>query len=94
MLGEALAHMRRDAGPSPEAEALLRDAEALRVAALGEEHFRTLYTRYWLIRCLIQNQNPEAALPLAKATVTLLRKHFPDDQLCKEAERLLAALQR
>lgn len=94
LLGEALAQLRMTSGASPRAEELLREAEALRQAALGETHFRTLYTRYWLARCLKQNGKVDEAKQSLTMTVALLREHMPEDRLLQEAERRLAELQR
>jgi len=94
LLGEALAQLRMTNGASARAEELLREAEALRLAALGESHFRTLYTRYWLARCLKQNGKVDEAKTLLTKTVALLREHMPEDRLLQEAERRLAELQR
>lgn len=92
LLGEALARLRIDGKPSAAAEALLREAQRLRLASLGEGHFRTLYTQYWLVRCLMQNQKLDEARRLATATVALLKKHRPDDQLLARTEQLITQL--
>ena len=94
LLGEALAHLRIDGLPSKPAEALLREAQRLRLATIGEGHFRTHYTQYWLVRCLIQNQKLNEARQLATATVALLRKHRSDEQLLARTEQLLASLKQ
>ena len=94
LLGEALAHLRIDGLPSKPAEELLREAQRLRLATIGEGHFRTHYTQYWLVRCLIQNQKLNEARQLATATVALLRKHRSDEQLLARTEQLLASLKQ
>ena len=94
LLGEALARLRIDGLPSKSAESLLREAEQLRLATLGEGHPRTLYTQYWLVRCLIQNQKLPEARQLATATVAMLRQHRTDDQLLARTEQLLASLKQ
>lgn len=91
LLGEALAHLR-NGQPSEPAEQLLREAERIRLAALGEGHFRTLYTQYWLARCLAQNGDRDAARALAAQTVARLEQHAVDPQLLARTRQLLQQL--
>lgn len=90
LLGEALARLRMN--EPAKALPLLREAESLRIEALGETHFRTLYTQFWLCRCLMQDGQNAAARDLAKVTLAKLQKHMPADRLTTEVEKLLARL--
>ncbi|MFN3241465.1 MAG: tetratricopeptide repeat protein [Planctomycetota bacterium] len=90
LLGEALAQFR--CGRPERAEPLLREADAIRTAALGEHHFLTLYTRYWLVRVLAGRDDVEAARSFGERTLRLLEQHLPDDRLTGELRKVLASL--
>ena len=59
LLGLAIAHLRTS--HADEATPLLREAIELREAALGGDHFETLYSRYWLTRSLYAEREFAAA---------------------------------
>jgi hypothetical protein len=45
-----------------------------------------------VVRCLHQQQRTEAARELATSTLAVLREHYPEHRITKEAEKLLASL--